>query len=115
MSNKFEKLEKLAELKDKGVVTTEEFEAQKKILLNEMDSCSLTPDDSRWIIVLLLCLFVGYLGIHRFYIGRTTSGLLQLLTLGGLGIWVFIDFIRIIVGDLEDANGNKVAPPYCKN
>ena len=58
------------------------------------------------LIALLLVLFVGILGIHRFYLGYTWQGIVQLLTLGGLGIWTFIDLIRIITGSLQPKNGS---------
>ena len=54
----------------------------------------------------LLAFFLGGLGIHRFYLGYTWQGVVQLLTLGGLGIWAFIDLIRIITGDLEPKDGS---------
>lgn len=54
---------------------------------------------------LLLCLFLGGLGIHRFYLGYTWQGVVQLLTLGGLGVWALIDLIRIIIGDLKPKDG----------
>ena len=49
---------------------------------------------------LIVCLFFGVLGIHRFVMGDVGIGLLQLLTFGGLGIWTLIDFIRLCTGDL---------------
>ena len=55
---------------------------------------------------LILCLLVGGLGIHRFYLGYTTVGIIQLLTGGGCGIWALIDLIRIIMGDLKPKGGN---------
>lgn len=55
---------------------------------------------------LLLALFLGGLGIHRFYLGYTTIGIIQLLTLGGLGIWALIDLILIITGDLKPKTGD---------
>ncbi len=58
------------------------------------------------LVALLLALFVGILGIHRFYLGYTTIGIIQLLTLGGLGIWAFIDLILIITGDLKPKTGD---------
>jgi len=50
---------------------------------------------------LILVLLVGNLGIHRFYLGYIWQGIVQLLTLGGCGIWALIDLIRIITGDLK--------------
>ena len=54
---------------------------------------------------LLLCFFFGVLGVHRFYVGKIGTGILQLLTLGGLGIWALVDFILIVVGSFTDKNG----------
>jgi TM2 domain-containing membrane protein YozV len=66
------------------------------------------PDKSQWVIVLLLCWFLGYLGIHRFYTGHIGIGLIQLLTFGGCGIWFLIDFIMIVTGNFRDAAGNRL-------
>lgn len=57
------------------------------------------------IVALILVIFLGGLGIHRFYLGYTGIGIIQLLTAGGCGIWAFIDFIRIITGDLQPNGG----------
>lgn len=57
------------------------------------------------VIALILCLLVGTLGIHRFYLGYTWQGIVQLLTLGLCGVWTLIDLIRIITGDLKPKNG----------
>ena len=48
--------------------------------------------------------------IHRFYVGKTTTGIIQILTLGGLGIWTLIDLVLIIIGDFKDSEGNPVKP-----
>ncbi len=53
----------------------------------------------------LLCFFLGSLGVHRFYLGRIFTGILMLITLGGFGIWTLIDFVRLVVGSLKDKNG----------
>ena len=63
-----------------------------------------------WIVALLLCWFLGALGVHRFYVGKTGTGIVQLLTLGGFGVWVFIDFIMILVGAFTDDENKKVRP-----
>ena len=49
---------------------------------------------------ILLCFFLGSLGIHRFYLGYTIIGVIQLLTFGGFLIWVIVDLIRLIIGSL---------------
>ena len=54
---------------------------------------------------ILLCVFVGGLGAHRFYVGKVGTGVLQLLTFGGLGIWVLIDLIMIALGKFTDKEG----------
>ena len=56
----------------------------------------------------LLCFFFGFLGAHRFYVGKIGTGILQILTLGGLGIWALIDFIMIIIGKFTDKEGNAL-------
>ena len=58
--------------------------------------------------VFLLCFFLGCFGAHRFYVGKVGTGVLQLLTLGGLGIWALIDFIMIILGKFSDKEGNLI-------
>lgn len=58
------------------------------------------------LIALILCIFVGVLGIHRFYLGYTMEGVIQLLTAGGCGIWSLIDLVRIITGDLKPKDGD---------
>jgi hypothetical protein len=58
----------------------------------------------------LLCFFLGVLGIHRFYVGKIGTGILQFVTVGGLGVWAMIDFILIIVGKFTDRDGRAIKP-----
>lgn len=57
----------------------------------------------------LLCFFLGCFGIHRFYVGKVGTGVLQLITLGGLGIWALIDFIMIVLQKFTDGDGNTMS------
>lgn len=61
-----------------------------------------------WLTALLLCIFFGGLGVHRFYTKHTVIGVVQLLTLGGCGIWSLVDLIMIITGSFKDADGNEL-------
>lgn len=56
----------------------------------------------------LLAWFLGVLGIHRFYVGKVGTGILMLVTLGGLGIWALIDFIVILVGSFKDKEDRRL-------
>ena len=58
---------------------------------------------------ILLCFFLGSLGIHRFYLGYTLIGVIQLLTFGGFLIWVIVDLIRLIIDSLKDYEDNDLA------
>lgn len=68
----------------------------------------ITEQRNKWITCLLLCWFLGVFGVHRFYTGHTVLGVIQLLTLGGCGIWTIIDFIIIVSGNFKDAQGNAI-------
>ena len=54
---------------------------------------------------ILLCFFLGFMGVHRFYAGKIGTGILMLLTFGGFGIWTSIDFILIVCGNFTDKDG----------
>ena len=60
------------------------------------------------LVTLLLCLFLGWAGAHRFFVGKKGTGVLMLCTLGGLGFWVLADFILVVCGAFRDKEGNRV-------
>lgn len=107
-----EEKEAIAQFKS---MSSEQVKASKKEIKAELKKVAkaakkdakkeAASDKPSQIIALILCLLVGYLGIHRFYLGYTWQGVVQLLTGGGCGIWSLIDLIRIVTGDLKPKNG----------
>ncbi len=73
---------------------------------NELTSPAAAGSGKSQIVAAVLCFFIGIIGIHRFYLGYTWQGIVQILTLGGLGLWTLIDFIRILIGDLQPKDGS---------
>jgi TM2 domain-containing membrane protein YozV len=61
-----------------------------------------------WFTTLLLCVFLGVLGVHRFYTGHIGIGIVQLLTMGGCGIWALIDLIMLATGKFTDSEGRPL-------
>jgi hypothetical protein len=68
----------------------------------------VTEPPKDWLVALLLCLFLGCLGVHRFYTGHIALGVIQLLTFGGCGIWALVDFILILANSYTDSYGRPL-------
>lgn len=66
------------------------------------------------LVAFLLAFFIGTLGIHRFYVGKTGTGIaIFLLSISFIGlfissVWVFIDWILILTDNFTDKDGNYV-------
>ncbi|MCY3941782.1 MAG: TM2 domain-containing protein [Gammaproteobacteria bacterium] len=77
--------------------------------LNQMSagvtSAQAMVSDKGFVPTALLCYFLGWLGVHRFYAGKVGTGILMLLTIGGFGIWTIVDTVLIITGSFKDKQG----------
>ena len=71
-----------------------------------MDSLSVS-DKSRALLSVLALL--GVIGAHRFYAGKVCTGIIMVLTIGGLGIWALIDLFKALTGEFADVKGMKIA------
>ncbi len=67
--------------------------------------------DKNWTTTLLLILFLGGLGAHRFYVGKIGTAILFILTAGGFLVWFIIDLIKIIQGTFTDSEGRPIPRP----
>lgn len=73
-----------------------------------MENQTEQKSEKGFVMMILLCFFLGGLGVHRFYAGKIGTGIVMLLTLGGFGIWTLIDFIMIVTGNFKDGNGLRI-------
>ena len=68
-----------------------------------------------WLVTLLFSIFLGYLGIHRFYVGKIGTGILWLLTGGCLGVGALVDIIMIATENFTDDNNRLIVQDQRKN
>jgi hypothetical protein len=66
------------------------------------------PSPHSRIAVLLVCIFLGWFGVHRFVTGRIFTGLIYLLTFGLLGVGWLFDLLRIAFGGFPDSHGRRL-------
>lgn len=69
----------------------------------------VSTSEKRILPAFLLCFFLGVFGAHRFYAGKVGTGVLELLTLGGFGIWWLVDMILILTGSFRDGEGQTIS------
>ena len=58
-----------------------------------------------WLTTLLLSIFLGALGVDRFYLGSIGLGIFKLLTCGGVGVWTIIDIVLVAPSKMKDGKG----------
>lgn len=128
MTDYYDSLLKLNELKEKGILTESEFQREKDKILSgkvphrpsEAPASSNTPvvinntntntninvlanGKNKWA-AFFLCLLFGWLGAHKFYEGKILLGIAYMLTLGVFGVGVLFDLVSLLF---------KPNPYYC--
>ncbi len=66
----------------------------------------MTESNKSRLVAFLLSFFLGWIGVHRFYVGKIGTGILWLFTGGCFGIGNFVDWIMILAGAFKDKEGN---------
>jgi len=90
-----------------GAIIKQEAEICVKCGVRQKNG-SGSESNSNWLTTLIVTLFLGYLGVHRFMNGKIGTGILMLVTAGGCGIWWLIDLIMVITEKFTDSNGNPI-------
>jgi TM2 domain-containing membrane protein YozV len=69
---------------------------------------TVKQNDTGYVTTTYFSLFLGFLGVDRFYMGYVGLGILKLITFGGLGIWWLIDLIWIALGNAKTKSGVRL-------
>ena len=96
--------------KNEDLKRREEIEKEERVrseIKDKIEKEKGISSKSRFALVLLVW-FVGFLGVHRFYLGKIGTGLIMMFSFGGFGVWWLIDFILAISGSMEDGYGLRV-------
>ncbi|MGW9403857.1 TM2 domain-containing protein [Arthrobacter sp. NPDC055585] len=67
------------------------------------------PPQKSFLAAWLFALFLGVVGVDRFYLGKIGTGILKLITFGGFGIWYLVDLILMLTGNQRDIHGRPLA------
>jgi TM2 domain-containing membrane protein YozV len=78
--------------------------------MNDLTVPTTMSSPKNALLLVVLCLVFGVFGAHRFYVGKTGTGVIQLVTLGGLGVWTVIDLVIVLFGEFTDIEGRKIDP-----
>jgi len=89
-------------------MSKEESKTKKTSKTKAVSEPGPKPKQRSWRVAFLLSIFLGFFGADRFYIGRTRSAIVKMVTLGCLGIWWLSDIILLASDWRKDADGQPL-------
>ncbi len=92
--------------------TSFDFTANTGIVLGAADNSVQVAGEKNAVVAFILAWFLGYLGIHRFYLGtKALTGVGYILTCGGFGIVAFVDWVMLLIGLVDNDISRYVNNP----
>jgi TM2 domain-containing membrane protein YozV len=82
---------------------------------NSMTTPVATPPQKSFLLTAIFAIVLGVFGVDRFYLGKVGTGVIKLLTCGGLGVWALIDIILVLAGKTVDKANQPLEGVNTKN
>lgn len=89
-------------------INSKDVNIQNIVTTSECAQGDEAVSNKKWSVVLILCILLGLIGFHRFYVGKGGTAILMLLTFGGFGIWTLVDLVIIALNEFTDEDGRKI-------
>ena len=113
-SQEIELIARLGDLRQEIIHSGLETDIDSSILVDADNVLAGSYGSRQWTLTFALCLLLGVFGAHRFYTGHIITGVIQLFTVGGFGVWWLIDLFLVGTGHFRDVDGYLLSYPQLR-